>query len=83
MASKEAQENWLGGVSVSEGVSTFVPYKGKVEDFLKSIMGGIGSGCSYSGVDKLSEIYNSAQYVQVTASSMNESLPHAKNLHSL
>lgn len=83
MASKEAQENWLGGVSVSEGVSTFVSYKGKVEDFLKSIIGGIGSGCSYSGVDKLSEIYNSAQYVQVTASSMNESLPHAKNINPL
>lgn len=83
MASKEAQENWLGGVSVSEGVSTFVPYKGKVQDFLKSIMGGLGSGCSYSGVDKLSELYNIAQYVQVSTHSINESMPHAKNIHPL
>lgn len=83
MASKEAQENWLGGVSVSEGISTFVPYKGKVEDFIKSVIGGMGSGCSYSGVDKLSDLYDNAQYVEVSHSSINESLPHAKKLYTI
>jgi IMP dehydrogenase len=81
MASREAQEDWLGGVSVSEGISTIVPYKGKVEDFIKSIIGGIGSGCSYSGVQNLSDIYQYAQYVVVSNSSINESMPHAKNIN--
>ena len=39
MASKEAQEDWLGGVSVSEGISTVVPYKGKVKEFIRNILG--------------------------------------------
>jgi IMP dehydrogenase len=80
MASKEAQENWLGGVSVSEGVSTTVAYKGKITDFLRNIIGGIGSGCSYSGVKKLSELYNNAHYVKVSNSSISESKPHALSL---
>lgn len=81
MASKEAQENWLGGVSVSEGISTTVPYKGKVSDFLKSVKGGIGSGCSYSGSYKLSRLELNSQYVVVTHSSINESRPHATFLN--
>lgn len=77
MASKEAQEDWLGGVSVSEGISTVVPYKGKLEDFLRSVIGGIGSGCSYSGVENLSELYRNSVYVEVSSNSINESNPHA------
>lgn len=77
MASKEAQEDWLGGVSVSEGVSTVVLYKGALKDSMRSIIGGIGSGCSYSGVDKLSDLYTNATYVRVSNSSINESKPHA------
>lgn len=77
MASKEAQEDWLGGVSVSEGVSTVVPYKGKLEDFIKNLIGSLGSGCSYSGVDKLSEIYEKSTYVEVSSNSIHESQPHA------
>lgn len=77
MASKEAQEDWLGGVSVSEGISTFVPYKGKLEDFLKNIIGGIGSGCSYSGVDNLNELYENSMYVEISSNSIHENQPHA------
>lgn len=80
MASKEAQEDWLGGVSVSEGVSTVVPYKGALRDSMRSIIGGIGSGCSYSGVDKLSDIYEKSVYVKVSTSSISESKPHALSL---
>lgn len=80
MASKEAQENWLGGVSVSEGISTVVPYKGKVEDFLRNILGGIGSGCSYSGVDNLNELYDNSEFVEVSSNSIHESNPHAIKL---
>ena len=80
MASREAQEDWLGGVSVSEGISTVVPYKGKVEDFIRNIIGGIGSGCSYSGVDNLYELYDNSLFVEVSSNSIHESNPHATKL---
>lgn len=77
MASREAQEDWLGGVSVSEGVSTSVPYKGPVSEIIGMIRGGLGSGCSYSNARKLSELFYTSEYVQVTGSSLEESMPHS------
>ena len=78
MASPEAQKAWRGSVSVSEGISTKIPYKGSVVDILSNISNGIGSGCSYSGVDKLSDLATSAGYVKVSPLSRQESLPHGK-----
>jgi IMP dehydrogenase len=77
MASAQAQKDSRGSVSVSEGVSTTVPYKGSVEHILNQIRGGLGSGCSYSGVDSLSELSTISEYVEVTSASLNESKPHA------
>ncbi len=79
MASKEAQESWLGGVSVSEGISTIVPYKGDVKELLQSIRGGLGSGCSYSNCGALRDLYYTAEYIEVTSASVEESMPHAAN----
>lgn len=77
MASAAAQKDARGTVSVSEGVSTTVPYKGSVTNIFDQIRGGIGSGCSYSGVDSLNELSSTAQYVVVSHSSLGESKPHA------
>lgn len=77
MASAQAQKDSRGSVSVSEGVSTTVPYKGSVEHIFRQIRGGLGSGCSYSGVDTLRDLSVNAEYVEVTAASLNESRPHA------
>lgn len=77
MASAQAQKESRGSVSVSEGISTTVPYKGSVEHIVNQIRGGLGSGCSYSGVDSLSELSSIAQYVVVSHSSLGESRPHA------
>lgn len=77
MASAEAQKDSSGNVSVAEGVSTTVPYKGPVGHILDNIRGGIGSGCSYSGVHNVFELSNFAKYVKVTPSSLGESKPHA------
>ena len=78
MASKEAQQDAFGRVSVAEGVSTMVEYTGKVKDTLDEFKGGIASGCSYTGVNSLKDLYEEAMYVEVTPLSMNESKPHAK-----
>lgn len=77
MASAQAQKDSRGSVSVSEGVSTTVPYKGSVEHILKQIKGGLGSGCSYSGVESLKELSCFSEYVVVSHSSLGESKPHA------
>ena len=77
MASAEAQKDASGNVSVAEGVSTTVPYKGPVGHIIDNIRGGIGSGCSYSGVNNVFELSSFAQYVKVSPSSLGESRPHA------
>ena len=77
MASGEAQMDWKGEVSVVEGVSAKIKYKGFVEDTFNQIKGGIGSGCSYSGVFKLSELAENSEYTVVSQASLSESKPHA------
>jgi IMP dehydrogenase len=77
MASSAAQEDVQGRVSVAEGISTTIPYKGSMSHILSQIRGGLGSGCSYSGVSELSELYSSAEYTEVTSNSLYESKPHA------
>lgn len=77
MASREAQKDAIGSVSVAEGISTTVPYKGSVKNILEEIRGGLGSGCSYSGVHNLEELSSFSRYVRVTQASLGESRPHA------
>lgn len=77
MASAHAQMDKFGKVSVAEGISTTVPYKGSVSHIIDQVRGGLGSGCSYSGVGYLSELADNAEYIKVTSTSLNESKPHA------
>ena len=77
MASAAAQSDSTGRISVSEGISTTIPYKGSVSHILTQIRGGLGSGCSYSGSEKLSNLSSVSEYVEVTANTINESRPHA------
>jgi IMP dehydrogenase len=76
MASAAAQNDVQGKVSVAEGISTTIPYKGSMRHILESIRGGLGSGCSYSGVNNLLELQNKAEYVEVSSLSIKESGPH-------
>lgn len=77
MASAAAQKDIIGKISVAEGISTTIPYKGSVRHILDQIRGGIGSGCSYSGVLNLSDLYAQSEYITVSSLSINESRPHA------
>lgn len=77
MASKEANDG--KDIAVAEGVATRVPYKGSVSNILDNIRGGLGSGCSYSGVHSLSDLYNDSFYIEVSSLSVSESKPHALN----
>ena len=76
MASKEANKD--KDIAVAEGISTKIPYKGPVKDIIKDIIGGLGSGCSYSGVDFLHDLYKDSMYTRVSTLSVKESLPHGQ-----
>ena len=78
MASESAQKNFHGVVSVIEGISSYVPYRGSLGTTLDSLRGGISSGCSYSGVHRLSDLQLFAEYVRVTPNSLGESVPHGR-----
>jgi len=75
MASFEAQKE-NNKLSVVEGISSFIEYKGSVDNILNSIKGGISSGCSYSGVDRLSLLHKFSSYITVSSASLSESIPH-------
>jgi len=77
MASSNAQIDFSGKASVAEGVSTTIPYKGSVNTIVDQIRGGLGSGCSYSGVQSLEDIYSVSEAIHVSALSVGESKPHA------
>ena len=77
MASKDAQYDWKGEVSVVEGISTKIKAKGSVKNILEEIRNGIGSGCSYSGVSSLFQLAEQSEYIVVSPASINESKPHA------
>lgn len=79
MASSAAQMDVNGKISVSEGISTNMLYKGSVKNILAQIRGGLGSGCSYSNAESLVYLQHIAKYVEVNSSSIKESVPHAKN----
>lgn len=76
MASRDAQAEWRSRVSVVEGVSTTVPYKGTVLDTLDDLNGGIRSGLSYSGCSNLNELRLTATFVQQTSAGLKEGSPH-------
>jgi IMP dehydrogenase len=79
MASREAQEEGRGTVSGVEGVSTTIPFVGSVGDVINDFNAGLKSALSYSGVDNLVDFHNESMYNRVTATTLNETRPHAKD----
>jgi GMP reductase len=68
MSSKEAQEKHgssLKDYRASEGKSVLAPYKGPVKDTIQEILGGLRSGCTYTGAKKLKELPKRATFVRV------------------
>lgn len=78
MASKEAQLNWRGKVSVVEGESSVVSYKGSMTSTIVDLLEGIRSGVSYSGAATIKDLQSKARFVSVTAQGVRENVPHGK-----
>ena len=78
MASAAAQRDWRGRVSSCEGVSSSVPYRGKLADVVKELERGIRSGLSYSGARSVSELRAKAQWMQQSNAGATESSAHIR-----
>ncbi len=62
--------------SVPEGVEGLIPYKGRVEEVVKELVGGLRSGMSYSGSHTVVELRENAEFLRITPAGYKESLPH-------
>lgn len=63
-------------VLVAEGVEGLVPVKGTVRELVEQSIGGIKSGMYYVGAKTIPELWEKAQFIQITQASLTESHPH-------
>lgn len=61
---------------VPEGVEGQVPYRGKLNDVIYQMMGGLRSGMGYVGAATLDELRQKARFVRITNAGLLESHPH-------
>ena len=69
MSSKTAMDKHAGGVAdyrASEGKAVEVPYRGKVENTVLDILGGVRSTCTYVGASKLKELSKRTTFIRVS-----------------
>ncbi len=79
MASKAAQVSWRGEVPkgmAAEGVDVMTPCKGPVEEIVDELSGGIRSGMTYMGVDKIKDIEAAALFMEISPLGVRENGPH-------
>lgn len=69
-------KSFQGEVLVAEGVEGLVPCSGTVKDLLDQMVGGIYSGMYYVGAKTIAELWETAQFMQITQASLTESHPH-------
>lgn len=62
---------------VPEGIEGQVPYKGKLEDVMYQLMGGLRAGMGYVGAANLVELHHKARFNRITNAGLIESHPHS------
>lgn len=68
MSSATAMDKYSGGVAnyrASEGKTVEVPYRGKVENTVLDILGGLRSTCTYVGASRLKELTKRTTFIRV------------------
>lgn len=61
---------------VPEGVEGMVAYKGKAEEIVYQMIGGVRAGMGYCGAETLQDLMDTATFIKITAASLKESHPH-------
>lgn len=68
MSSQKAQEKYYGekfDYRASEGRCVKIPYKGKIQETINEILGGIRSTCTYVGASKIKYLPKCATFIRV------------------
>lgn len=60
---------------VPEGISGRVPFKGKLNEVMYQIIGGLRSGMGYCGASDIERL-KGAKFIRITSAGMHESHPH-------
>jgi len=61
---------------VPEGIEGRVPFKGKLEDVIFQLCGGLRAGMGYCGVKDIESLQKNSKMVRITNSGLKESHPH-------
>ncbi|MFW5940845.1 MAG: IMP dehydrogenase [bacterium] len=72
--SAESQVDW--DKVVPEGVEAVVPYRGHVHEILHQLVGGLRSGLSYGGACTIEELWQNAEFIEITPAGARESGHH-------
>ncbi len=65
-----------GSKLVPEGIEGQVPYRGKLDDIIFQMIGGLRSGMGYVGAATLKELQDDTSFVRITNAGLMESHPH-------
>jgi len=79
MSSAKAMATYFGGVAkhrAPEGKEVKVPYKGKINNTIQSILGGVRSACSYVGARRIKDLPKCTTFVRVTITTNEIYTPH-------
>ncbi|MEJ0073339.1 MAG: IMP dehydrogenase [Candidatus Saccharibacteria bacterium] len=69
-------KSFQGDTLVAEGVEGLVPCSGTVKELIDQMIGGMYSGMYYVGAKTIPELWQVAQFMQITQASLTESHPH-------
>ena len=61
---------------VAEGVEGVVPFRGRAEEVLFQLIGGVKSGMGYVGAKNIEELRTKSRFVKISANGLKESHPH-------
>ncbi len=61
---------------VPEGIEGRVPFKGKLEDVIYQLAGGLRSGMGYCGTKTINDLKENGKFVKITSAGLIESHPH-------
>ena len=62
---------------VPEGIEARVPYKGKLEDVVFQLCGGLRAGMGYCGTPTIEALNTDAKFVKITGAGLREAHPHS------
>lgn len=67
---------FAGSKFVAEGVEAAVPYRGKVDETVYQLSGGIRAGMGYAGCRNIAELREKTSFIRITTNGLSESHPH-------